>query len=336
MSITALDIGTFSIKALVAKNNKQLNVLKAVEVPNKLGIVIPRTEQELLQYTDQIANLFHDYKLDQDDVRLSLPEYLIASRVIEVPLLTEAELASAIDWQAEQYIPIPKDDLSLQYQVLERPEKKTDQQSMKVLLVGTRKSLTEKLNNVFLTLGMEPTLLETQAFSVIRSLDINEADPDSLLIHLGANSSLFATVYHGKFDFVLSSKIGSQLITNAIASSFSLDIKQAEEYKINYGLDQKQLEGKLFAAELPIINGLINEIKKTITFFEQNHQGEKIKRIVLTGGPAQMIGLAEFISQNITTETMLIAPFANAKGQIPEKNQVSYSVCVGLATRQLS
>lgn len=336
MSITALDIGTFSIKALAAKAGKQLQIIKAIEVPNKLGFVLPRAEQELQQFTDQIANLFHDYKLDQEDVRLSLPEYLIASRVIEIPLLTEAELASAIDWQAEQYIPIPKDDLTLQYQVLEKPARKVDNAKMKVLLVGTRKSLAEKLNNIFLNLGIEPTLLETQAFSVIRSLDINPSDPDTLLVHLGANSSLFASIYQGKFDFVLSSKIGSQLITNTIASSFNLDQKQAEEYKVNYGLDQKQLEGKLVAVQLPIINSLVGEIKKTLTFFEQNHQGEKIKRIVLTGGPAQMSGLAEYISQNLGTETMLIAPFAATKGQIPEQNQVSYSVCVGLAMRQLS
>lgn len=335
MSITALDIGTYSIKALVTKSAKSLSVVKAVEIPNKLGFIVPQTEQEFTQFTEQIGNLFNDYKLDQTDVRLSLPEYLTASRVIEVPLLTDAELASSIDWQAEQYIPIPKSDLTLQYQVLERPNKKTDNAKMKVLLVGTKKSITEKLNNVFLTLGIEPTLLETQVFSLLRALDILPDDPNTLLVHLGASSSVFASIFAGKFDFTVSSKIGSQLITNAIAQNFNLDLKQAEEYKINYGLDQRQLEGKVAAIAGPIVNGLVNELKKTIAFFDQNHPGQKLKRIVLTGGPAQMIGLTEYLSNALATETMLMAPFASAKGQIPEKNPISYSVCVGLCNREM-
>jgi Tfp pilus assembly PilM family ATPase len=108
MSITALDIGTHSIKAVVSKDNNGQVLSKALEIPNKLGLVVPRNDQEALQYSEMILNLLHDYKLEQTDVRLSLPEYLIANKVIEVPYLTDAELASAIGWQAEQVIPIPK------------------------------------------------------------------------------------------------------------------------------------------------------------------------------------------------------------------------------------
>jgi type IV pilus assembly protein PilM len=335
MSITALDIGTASIKVLLAKGPKNITISKFVEVPNKLGLVYPQTDQEFAQFTELIANIFNDYKLDQSDVRLSLPEYLTASRVVEVPFLTDAELASAIDWQAEQYIPIPKNDLTLQYQVLERPLKKTENAKMKVLLVGTRKSIAEKMNNVFLTIGIEPTLLETQIFALIRTLDFRPEDPNTLLVQLGANTSAMAAIAAGQFDFSVSSKIGSQLITNAIAQNFNLDQAQAETYKINYGLDQKQLEGKVAAAALPIVEALCGEMQKAITFFNQNHQGQKISRIVLSGGPAQTIGLTEYISNKLGIETMLIAAFAAAKGSLPEQNQASYGVCVGLCMRQL-
>ena len=195
MSITALDIGTHSIKAITAKNSKNPNISVAVSIPNKLGLVIPNSEQEVSQFTEMIANLLHDYKLDQTDIRLSLPEYFVANKVIEVPFLTDAELASAISWQAEQHIPIPKNDLSLQYQVIERPEKKSPDSKMKVLLVGSRKSITEKLNNIFLSLGIEPTILETQIFSVLRSLNIESTDPETLIVNMGATSTDFAVVF---------------------------------------------------------------------------------------------------------------------------------------------
>jgi type IV pilus assembly protein PilM len=335
MSITALDIGTHSIKAVVAKNSSNPNISTAVIIPNKLGLVLPNSEQEVAQFTEMIANLLNDYKLDQTDIRLSLPEYFVANKVIEIPYLTDAELASAISWQAEQHIPIPKNDLSLQYQVIERPAKKTPESKMKVLLVGSRRSITEKINNIFLSLGIEPTVLETQIFSVLRSLNIESTDPETLIVNMGANSTDFAVVSNGIFDFVVSSKNGGQLLSNALAQSFNLDNKSAEEYKINYGLDAKQLEGKLAKVMMPIIDNLSLEIQKSIRFFETNHSGQKIQRIVLSGGPAQLKGLAEEISNKLNKETLLAAPFANAKGQIPDKNQLAYTTCMGLIAREL-
>lgn len=336
MSITALDIGTHTIKVISAKNAKQIQVLRAIDIPNALNLIIPQSDQETTQFSEMIANLINDYKLDASDVRLSLPESVIANKVIEVPLLTDAELASAIGWQAEQYIPIPKDDLSLEYQVLVRPDKKNPEAKMKVLLVASRKSFIEKLNNVFLNLGIEPTVIETQMFSVIRALDLKSDDPETLIVHMGASNLDLAVVANGMFDFIFSNKNGSQLLTNAIAQSFGLDLKQAEEYKITYGLNAEQFEGKLVQVMLPIINNVVVEIQKALRYFSQLHPGQTIKRVVLSGGPTEMIGFSQYLAQQINTEILLMAPFVKAKGQIPETKQLHYTVCMGLITRQLS
>lgn len=335
MSITALDIGAHSIKIVVAKPGNTPQLQKAVEVRNPLGLVAPKTDQEVVQMSDLLANLFHDYKLDQTDVRLSLPEYLVTSKVIEVPLLSDAELASAIGWQAEQAIPIPKNDLLLQYQVLVKPDKKIPNARMKVLLVGSRKSIVERINGILLNIGIEATLMETHMFSVIRSLDITAEDPETVIVHMGVTSNDIAVVAGGLFEFVFNSKTGSNLIDGAIAQSFNLDLKQAQEYKASYGLDPTQLEGKLVPIITPVIDNLIVDIQKTMRFFNQNRPEQKIKRIVLSGGPAQLKGLTNKISQALGTETLLVAPFAQAKGPVPETNQTSFSVCMGLIARNL-
>ena len=335
MSITALDIGTHSIKVLISKDNNGRFLQKAIILPNKLGLVVPKNDQEALQYAEMVANLFQDYKLEQSDVRLSLPEYLIANKVIEVPYLSDAELASAIGWQAEQVIPIPKNDLALQYQILAKPEKKTPEAKMKVILVATQKSLIERINNAFLSIGIEATLMETHILSVIRALDITPDDPETLILNMGASGNDIAVVAKGMFEFVFNSKTGSALLDAAIAQSFNLDQKQAEEYKVNYGLDPHQLEGKLLPICAPLIENLIIDLQKTMRFFTQQHPEQKIKRIVLAGGPAQMKGLLEKISQSLNVEVLQMAPFNNLKGQIPEQSQLSFAVGVGLLARKL-
>lgn len=335
MPITALDIGTHSIKVVVTKDNNGQIIQKGLEVPNKLNLVAPKNDQEGLQFSEMITNLFNDYKLDQSDVRMSLPEYLVANKVIEIPYLNDAELASAIGWQAEQVIPIPKNDLILQYQVIHKPEKKTPDAKMKVLLVGSHKSLIERINNIFLNIGIEATLMETEIFSIIRSLDIQSDDPETIILHMGASSNDIAVVANGMFEFVFNSKTGSSLVDAAIAQSFNLDIKQAQEYKASYGLDASQLEGKLVQVISPIIDNLIIDLQKAIRFFTQYHPEQKIKRVVLSGGPAQMKGLLAKISQTLNLEVLQIAPFVKTKGQIPDKNQLSFGVCMGLIARKL-
>ena len=120
--------------------------------------------------------------------------------------------------------------------------------------------------------------------------------------------------------------------SNSKSKSFYCD---TQEYKINYGLDQTQMEGKLFQIISPIIDNLIIDLQKIIRFFTQNHPEQKIKRIVLSGGPAQMKGLVEKISKTLNLEVVQAAPFAKAKGQLPETNQLSFSVCMGLIARKL-
>jgi type IV pilus assembly protein PilM len=336
MSITALDIGTHTIKAIAAKGSKQINIIKAIDIPNPLSLVIPQSDQETTQFSEMIANLLSDYKLDASDIRISLPESVIANKVIEVPVLTDAELASAIGWQAEQYIPIPKDDLSLEYQVLTRPDKKLPDAKMRVLLVASRKSFIEKLNNIFLDLGIEPTVMETQMFSVIRALNLQSNDPETLIVHMGASNLDLAVIANGLFDFIFSSKNGSQLLSNAIAQTFSLDLNQAENYKITYGLNPEQFEGKLVQVMLPMINNVVIEIRKALRYFSQLHPGQTIKRVILSGGPAEMIGFSQYLMQQIETEVFLMDPFAQAKGQIPESKQLHYTICMGLVMRKLS
>jgi Tfp pilus assembly PilM family ATPase len=150
----------------------------------------------------------------------------------------------------------------LQYQVLQKPEKKTPDAKMKVLLVGSQKSLIERINNIFLNIGVEATLMETQIFSIIRALDIQSNDPEIMILHMGASGNDLAVVNNGLFEFVFNSKTGSALLDAAIAQSFNLDLKQASEYKIHYGLDQSQLEGKLVQVMAPIVNNLIIDYKK--------------------------------------------------------------------------
>ena len=335
MPATAIDIGTHSIKAISGKTGKQPAINRAVEISNLAGISVPKDNNQAGKLQEIVVQLFNDHKLPKTDIYLSLPEEIVATKVINLPPLSSAELASAIDWQAEQHIPIPLDQLSLEYQILYKPPAKAKDESMKVLLVGTRKSFVEMYVDLFYNLGIQPLILETQIFSVMRALGFVPEDPTTMIVNMGANNTQLAVVNKTQIEIATNKKGGGALFTKTIQQSISnLTLEQAEEYKIAYGLLKDQLQGKISETILPALDSIGQEVVKTLRFYNNEQPDTPITRIVLTGGSAQMPGIIEYFTQLTGTETLLASPFAAASGNIPENNHQAFIVCMGLMMRQ--
>ena len=335
MSTLALDIGTYSIKAVAGKAGPKPTVERVAEVFNTAGIAVPTDDVSQDKLINLLESVIVDNDLPRTDVRLSLPESVISTKVIEIPPLSDAELASAIGWQAEQHIPIPPEELALEYQVLYRPPK-NEKKPMRILLVGARKQIVDRYVDMFHILGIEPSLLETQILSVIRSLVFTAEDPNTMVVHMGASNMNMGIIKNGELQFVTTHMNGGQLLTKALEQGVGLDQNQAEKYKRTYGLDESQFQGKVQAALLPALKVLITEIKKSVQFFVTQHPQESVQRIVLSGGTAALPHLVQYITQELGTEVLVSAPFTGVGGKIPETiNPPAMSVCMGLLLREI-
>lgn len=334
MPATALDIGTYSIKAIVGTTGQKIHVKKVSESFNNTAIAVPIDDTSIEKMAKLLDAVFTENKLPTNDVRLTLPETVVSTKVIAIPTLSDAELASAISWQAEQYIPIPPDDLALEYEVLERPPKGSNT-PMKVLLVGVRKQVIEKFIAVFNLLGIEPSIIESQMISIIRSLGFEQEDPPTLVAHIGASSMHLAVVNKQMPEVVFSHLSGGALLNKALEQTLGLDTTQSEQYKCSFGLDPAQFQGKVSAALLPTVTILVGEMKKTQQFYTSSHPQDPIRRIVITGGTALLPHLVQHITQEIGLEVLIGAPFASASGDIPAQiNQPAMIACMGLLARE--
>jgi len=248
-------------------------------------------------------------------------------------MLTDAELASAIGWQAEQFIPIPKEELSLEYQVLFRPEKNDRDTPMRVLLIGVKRTIVEHYVSVFSLLGIEPQFLETQTVSLLRAIHSNIQDPATLVANIGFSSLDISIARAGELSFVFAHPQGGMLLTRAIENTLSLPVQQAEEYKRTYGLDPQYFEGKVQMALIPVVKSLIDQIQKAIHYYSTQYPQESVQRVFFTGGTAHLPGLVSYAASALGIEVSVISPFSGLQGQFPETNQAAYSVCVGLLNR---
>ena len=188
-----------------------------------------------------IKQLIKEAQIKQKTVASALPESSVYTQVVEMPPLSDKELASAMQWEAEQYIPVPLDNVTLDFEVVYRPRDKGSAEKMKVLLVAAPNALIEKYQSIIEESGLALVSLEPTLMADFRVLLKANAEPQ-ILINFGGVATEIAVIAEGYIQFTRSLGVGSLILTRAIAESLGLDINQAEEYKKTYGLaaDKKQ------------------------------------------------------------------------------------------------
>src|SRR5438309_6740156 len=140
-----LDIGQTMIKAVSLSQENDGYLLNAVlSTPTPTNGMLSESPLDQQEIATVIRKMIDDAKIETKEVNIALPENQVYTKVIEMPPLSDKELSSAIYWEAEQQIPVPLTNITLDYKVLQRPEKAEDKAPMKVLLVGAATNLLNK------------------------------------------------------------------------------------------------------------------------------------------------------------------------------------------------
>ena len=330
-----LDIGSYSIKLVQAEKKGNGFVLQAwgeIRTPVDLN---SEAENDELALVESIKKLVNEVKPNTKKVSLAINESNVYSQIIEFPSFSDAELSSAINFEAEQYIPIPIEEVKLDYLVLQRPPKGAVESKMEVLLVAAKKKALNKMAKLMEKSGLIPLAAETEILSLRRAL-VFDHTKTGIVLNFGFKSTDMMIIQNNNLKFIRSFNTGGEALTRSVASSLNMEFMQAEQYKINYGINQTQLEGKVAQAILSVLNVIIEGIKKGIIFFLENHQNEKIDFIILTGGGAEMPGLSSYLAKSLGLEVLPANPFVKftQDEKLAKMNKsLRFAVAAGLSLR---
>lgn len=339
--ITGLDIGFSSIKAVTLSHK---------ETPPKLisfgNIASPQpgissdADLDLEAVATAVKRLVDELNPPTKEVVIALPEGHIFTRVVyDLPYLTNDELAQAIKYAAEEFVPMPINQVNLNYQIIYRSPEKGPKSRTVVFVVASPKTLIDKYMRILTMADLKPVAIETDLIGAARSLvGYNPFSPTTLVVELGAVATDFAVVSDGLILLTRSISTGGIAITRSIAQAFNFELVQAEEYKKVYGLLEDQLEGKLYQTIKPIIDVIISEARKVIQGHEAQNPQRAVKRVVLTGGGAQLPGLVIYVANTLGLEVQEADPWVSVSSDPTIKKKLVtqtplYSVAVGLALR---
>lgn len=330
-----LDIGRSFIKVAKVEVSGSKKVLSAVAiVPTPAGGLQSESPVDLKKVADSIRSVVSTAKIDTEKCGISLIESQVVTRLIQLPNLTDKELAAAINWEAEQYVPLPIKDVVLQYKIVNRPQSATDK--MDVLLIAAPKRVVSKYLNIAKEAGLRADILETESAALSRALT-RPGDPTSIIVSMGALSTELVIVQACSVVFTRSIASGGYNLTRAIMAEFNLPQKQAEDYKHTYGILEDKLSGKVAAILKPILDIIISEILKAVEYSRSHVVNSQVARVVICGGGAYLPGLSEFLVERTSLEVSLGDPWSDfEKNALITKHAGEgsvYAVSCGLAMR---
>lgn len=334
-----LDLSPSSIKVIEAEPAGKGYRLKAFgETPTPANLN-SEVERDQVAVAEAIKKLAMDARVSTKNVVIALSESQVYSRVLELPPLSEGELANAIKFEAEQYVPIPLDQVQIEHVVLKVPPQGSENIKMEVLLVAVQKKAVERLERIINLAGLIPLALETEILAVLRAVSA-QTEGAGVVIDIGRNSTDVAVLFDNSLKQVGAIGFGGEALTRSIATTLSLQLPQAEQYKRVYGLDSSQLEGKVASAMLETLEMIVTQVKRNLSFIRQKYPEAALRKVVLVGGTALMPELTVYLADQLGLEVSLGDPFYNFERDehFPEPLAgvaPRFATAVGLAIREM-
>lgn len=353
-SVLGVDIGTSAVKVVQLRLEKGRVVLEtygAIALGPYASVEIGRaTSLPAEKIAEALKDVIREANVTTTDAAIAIPYSSSLVSIIRLPSTVEKQLATVVPIEARKYIPVPINEVLLDWFVVNDGKKSTDGK-LDVLMVAIHNDTIAKFRSIGSEAALVPGFFEIEVFSAVRaSLDHGLAPV--AVIDMGAATTKFYIVERGLIRESHIINHGSQDLTLNASRALSVTIAQAEERKRKYGLTGEG-PATTQGASLPAgqagadlkrsfelsLAPMISELTRTVSSWE-TRTGQTLSSLVLTGGGATLRGLREFMQSKVTTPIRLSDPFGKTQAPafleaILKDAGPEFSVAVGLALRRL-
>lgn len=276
-------------------------------------------------------------------------------RQVQFPRMPEAALRKSIRYEASKYISSSMEDSVVEFEITGEAE---DSSQMNVWLVAAPREMIDSRVSVLESAGLEPLVIDVEAFSLIRSLvEFSSSDKylrqTVALVDMGASHTDVNVVSRGEFALTRNIPIAGDSFTNAIRGLAGASFEDAEQMKLEMAdgcpLDQinsAQPDNRTWKVVQPLLDELIREIRRSINYYHSQFPEGSVDlfvgKIVLTGGSARMRGMDAYISSKLNVPTEIADVFkqsAISTGRVApafvEEHGPVLAVGTGLSLKEL-
>ncbi len=264
----------------------------------------------------------------------------VITKIIEMnAALTDSEMENQIVVEADQYIPYPLDEVSLDFERQELSEKNPD--FVEVLLAACRKENVELRVGALEVGGLEAKVVDIEAYAMERAYGaLSEQLGDIVeqtvaVVDIGATMTTLNVLLDGKTIYTREQLFGGNQLVEEVQRRFGLSAAEAEAAIKRGGLPE-EYEVELLA---PFKEAVMQQVSRTLQFFFSSSQYNDVDHIVLAGGVAAIEGLSDLVQENLSTPVLIANPFLNLATSSKVNNSMllndapSLMIACGLAMR---
>jgi len=273
---------------------------------------------------------------------VSLPEDRAYTIQLRLPLMKLSELRQSIEFQLEDYIPLPLPSIVFDYQILIPPTKKNPWYEVAVSIMP--RETVDNYTSVLMAAGIIPLAFEIEAQAMSRSLLASNSQETCLIVDIGkVHTGFFVANSSAVFFASITSNISGDQINSNIARELKISEVEAEKLKNEIGLNCQNSNQPLFFASIPMITSIKDEIIQRFDYWQDRNElgmvRGKIDRIILCGGQASLPGLIDFLQSYFEVPVELGNPWRNIyslETRVPDLSlmeSLRYSTAIGLSLR---
>jgi type IV pilus assembly protein PilM len=308
--VLGLKIGASQIAAAkVTNSGGQAELVQLARERLERGIVVGGELRDPNGLAIALADFFKKHRLPKKNVRLGVANNRVNVRILDIAgaAMSPKQLENAIRFRAQEALPIAIDDAVLDYQVLSQSVNAEGELVHRVLLVVAYRDLIDRYVEACRKAGIRLVGIDLEAFALLRALTVpntTDARPDAaqVVVSVGHDRSTFA-VSDGKIcEFTRVLDWGGSALDIAIARQLNLTPSDSEPIKWAVALDntERALPDGVVADQVTQATEVVRrqlqtfarELVSSLQFYQNQPGSLGIGEIVLTGGTAQMPGLA--------------------------------------------
>ena len=265
----------------------------------------------------------------------------VITKIVPMPAgMSEDEMENQIEFEADQYVPYPLEEVNLDFEVLGASENNPD--TVDVLLAACRSENVDMRNAACETGGVETQVMDVESFAsenaflfLTDQLTEHGEGKTVAVIDVGATMTTLNVMHDLKSIYTRDTVFGGKQLTEEIMRRYGLSYEEAGMAKRQGGLPENYQTDVLE----PFKEAMAQQASRSLQFFYSSSPHSKVDHVILAGGSASIPGIDELIQERLGVETSIANPFASmslsarVKPQTLSNDAPALLIACGLALR---